>query len=141
MPQPAAPHTVGPQAAENLVDCALARPVNPSDVAATILDIGSIQGLAEGTLGMAVKKSGRTTGFTTGQIIQIDVTVDVQYGPGQVARFTGQLMAGAMSAGGDSGSAVLSDDNNLVGLLFAGSDTTTIINRIQDVFSLLGVTL
>jgi V8-like Glu-specific endopeptidase len=46
-----------------------------------------------------------------------------------------------MSQGGDSGSAVLDEKNQLVGLLFAGSDTTTIINRIENVFSALGVTL
>jgi hypothetical protein len=55
--------------------------------------------------------------------------------------FTDQLMAGAMSQGGDSGSAVLDNDNRLVGLLFAGSDTTTIMNRIQNVFSELGISL
>lgn len=68
------------------------------------------------------------------------MTVDVQYGAGQVARFTDQLLAGAMSQGGDSGSAVLNGENRLVGLLFAGSDVTTIINRIEHVFSALGVT-
>jgi len=50
-------------------------------------------------------------------------------------------MAGAMSQGGDSGSAVLNNTDNLVGLLFAGSDTTTIINRIENVFSALGLSL
>ncbi|HHJ53434.1 MAG TPA: hypothetical protein ENJ89_09590, partial [Caldithrix abyssi] len=47
--------------------------------------------------------------------------------------------AGNMSAGGDSGSAVLNEQNEIVGLLFAGSSRSTIINRIQNVFSLLGV--
>ena len=56
-------------------------------------------------------------------------------------RFSDQLMAGAMSQGGDSGSAVLTEDNQLVGLLFAGSETTTIINRIEHVFAALGVSL
>jgi hypothetical protein len=72
---------------------------------------------------------------------QVDVTVNVQYGEGKIARFTDQFMAGAMSQGGDSGSAVLADNNHLVGLLFAGSDTTTVINRIQNVFSALGVSV
>ncbi len=58
-----------------------------------------------------------------------------------MALFTDQLMAGAMSQGGDSGSAVLDNNNNLVGLLFAGSDTSTIINRIENVFSSLGLGL
>jgi hypothetical protein len=128
------------QAQDNLVDAAIARPLNPADVKDEILGIGAIQGTAQGTLGLRVKKSGRTTGLTTGEILQVDVTVDVQYGAGQVARFTDQLMAGAMSQGGDSGSAVLDESNRLVGLLFAGSDTTTILNRIEHVFSALGVT-
>ena len=129
------------QATENLVDAAIARPINPDDVKNEILEIGTIQGAIEGELGMAIKKSGRTTGFTTGEIQQVDVSVNVQYGEGQIAQFTDQLMAGAMSQGGDSGSAVLDDSNNLVGLLFAGSDTSTIMNRIQNVFSELGVSL
>lgn len=128
------------QAQDNLVDAAIARPLNPLDVRDEILGIGSIQGTAQGTLGLPVKKSGRTTGVTTGEILQVDVTVNVQYGAGQVARFTDQLMAGAMSQGGDSGSAVLDAENRVVGLLFAGSDVTTIINRIEHVFSALGVT-
>jgi hypothetical protein len=123
------------------VDAALGRPLNPDDVTDDILEIGPIQGTARGELGMALKKSGRTTGFTTGEIQQVDVTASVQYGPGQIARFTDQLLAGAMSQGGDSGSAVLNDDNRLVGLLFAGSENTTIVNRIEHVFSALGVTL
>ncbi len=129
------------QQTENLVDAAIARPLNPEDVKDEILQIGTIQGAAEGILGMAIKKSGRTTGLTTGEIQQVDVTVNVQYGEGQIAQFTDQLMAGAMSQGGDSGSAVLDESNHLVGLLFAGSDTTTIMNRIQNVFSALDVSL
>jgi hypothetical protein len=129
------------QAEDNLVDAAIARPVNAADVKDEILNIGQIQGTVQGDLGMAVKKSGRTTGFTTGEIQQVDVTANVQYGAGQMAVFTDQLLAGAMSQGGDSGSAVLDEHNRLAGLLFAGSDTTTIINRIENVFSALGVSL
>jgi hypothetical protein len=129
------------QATDNLVDAAIATPLNAADVKDEILNIGPIQGSAQGELGMAVKKSGRTTGLTTGEIQQIEVTANVQYGGGRTARFTDQLLAGAMSQGGDSGSAVLDDQNRLVGLLFAGSDTTTIINRIENVFSALGVSL
>ncbi len=129
------------QAEDNLVDAALALPLNPADVENEILSLGAITGSAEGELGMAVQKSGRTTGHTTGEIQQVDVTADVQFGGGKVARFRDQLVAGAMSQGGDSGSAVLNDEKRLVGLLFAGSDEVTIINRIQNVFTALGVSL
>lgn len=133
---------ISTRATENLVDCAIAEPLNPADVVNEILGYGTIAGVAEGTLGMAVKKSGRTTGLTSGTIDQIDVTSNVSYGSNQVATFVDQLLAGgSMSQGGDSGSAVLSDDNHLVGLLFAGSTSTTILNRIQNVFQLLQVGL
>ena len=122
----------------NLVDCALALPTSPDLVNKEILKIGVPKGAREATLGTAVQKSGRTTGHTTGQIIQIDVTVQVAYGT-QIATFTDQLMAGAMSAGGDSGSAVLDDEGYVIGLLFAGSETTTIINPIQAVLDALNV--
>ena len=132
---------INQQPLENLVDAAIARPLNPEEVSDKILQIGTIQGTAAGELGMNIKKSGRTTGLTNGVIEQVDVSVNVQYGQGQVAMFTDQLMAGAMSQGGDSGSAVLDENNRLVGLLFAGSDATTVINRIENVFSGLGVSV
>jgi S1-C subfamily serine protease len=88
---------------------------------------------------MKVKKSGRTTGLTHGIIEQVDVTVRVNFGAGKTALFRDQLLAGAMSQGGDSGSAVLNEKNELVGLLFAGSSNTTIFNRIQNVMELLDV--
>jgi hypothetical protein len=69
----------------------------------------------------------------------VDVTSIVQYGENKTARFTDQLLAGAMSQGGDSGSAILDTQNRLIGLLFAGSENSTIINRIEHVFSALGV--
>jgi hypothetical protein len=127
------------QETPNLVDAAIARPLDPGDVRDEILGIGPIQGTVQGALGMRVQKSGRTTGHTIGEILQVDVTVNVQYGAGQIAQFTDQLLAGAMSQGGDSGSAVLDEQQRLTGLLFAGSDSTTIINRIEHVFGALGV--
>lgn len=129
------------QVPENLVDAAIASPINTQDVSKEILEIGTIHGTTQGELGMAVKKSGRTTGLTTGEILQVDVSANVQYGQNRIARFTDQLMAGPMSQGGDSGSAVLDTNNRLVGLLFAGSDNSTVINRMENVFSALGVTI
>ncbi|HEB94370.1 MAG TPA: hypothetical protein ENI94_13105 [Gammaproteobacteria bacterium] len=126
---------------KNRVDAAIASPLREEDVTAEIMNIGAIQGVISGDLGMAIKKMGRTTGFTEGEIQQVDVTVNVQYGGGRSALFKDQLMAGAMSQGGDSGSAVLDTQNQLLGLLFAGSEQSTIINRIEHVFSALDLTL
>lgn len=126
---------------ENLVDAALAGPIDPSLVDYNILGIGAIDGMREAELGMPVQKSGRTTGYTTGFIQQIDVTVSVQYDFGRVGVFEDQIIAGPMSQGGDSGAAVLDMEKNIVGLLFAGSDNVTLINRIQHVFGSLNISL
>ena len=125
----------------NLVDAAIARPLSDDLVQKHILEIGEPQGSGEGTLGLSIRKSGRTTGLTSGEITQIDATAKVSYGLGKTATFTDQLVAGAMSAGGDSGSAVLDDSDRVIGLLFAGSESTTIINRIQNVLDALNVSV
>jgi len=130
-----------PQAA-NLVDCAVARPVNDGDVLDEILEVGTVSGTVEAALGMAVRKSGRTTGFTTGEIIVLDATVSVSYGVGRTASFENQIVTGPISQGGDSGSLVVAGNElKAVGLLFAGSDQSTILNPIQAVLDCLNVTI
>jgi hypothetical protein len=126
--------------AVNMVDAALARPINDGDVLDEIMEIGTVTGTVEGELGMAVRKSGRTTGFTTDEITAIDATVSVSYGSGRTATFDNQFIAGAMSQGGDSGSLIVAADSlEAVGLLFAGSSQTTIFSPIQAVLNLLEV--
>ena len=129
------------QTETNLVDAAIARPLRDEDISDEIMEVGKIVGVKNPVLGMKIKKSGRTTGLTTGEITQVGATVKVQYGAGKIATFTDQFMAGPMCEGGDSGSAVLDMDNNLVGLLFAGSDTTMVAGRIENVFELLNIHL
>lgn len=48
-------------------------------------------------------------------------------------------MAGAMSADGDSGLAVQDESDRVIGLFFAGSQSTTIMNCIQSVLEMLDV--
>lgn len=127
---------------ENLVDCAIALPVDPKFVVDEVLEIGTILGINKNPgIGLNVQKSGRTTAITKGVISQVDVMTNVEYGEGKIALFVDQLMIekAGFSAGGDSGSVILDTRNYLVGLLFAGSDTVTIANKITNVFDLLGV--
>lgn len=129
------------QSADNYVDCALALPINDSDVLDSIDRIGLVAGVnSNPVLALPLKKMGRTTVYTEDVIKAIGVSVNVDYGSGRVALFKDQLLAGPMSAGGDSGSLVLDEDNNAVGLLFAGSDTVTILNPIDYVINALGIT-
>lgn len=84
-----------------------------------------------------VVKYGRTTGQTSGKVWAINVTVNVGYDNG-VSTFTGQIAirGGGFSAGGDSGSLVVTKNgNNPVGLLFAGGGNTTFLNPIDVVLA------
>lgn len=95
-----------------------------------------------------VQKYGRSTKLTRGRITAINATLDICYEVIfifciQSARFVDQLVIepGSFSAGGDSGSGIVTDDENRnpVGLLFAGSSTQTIANRIDRVLNTFGV--
>jgi hypothetical protein len=125
----------------NLVDAAVAQG-QFHDVDREIYWIGYVRGWrrkANIAVGNLVQKTGRTTNFTTGRITAINATIDVGYGGGRVARFLDQIVTTNISAGGDSGSLVLTLDNVAVGLLFAGSSVATIVNQIENVRSLLRV--
>ena len=95
---------------------------------------------------MTVMKSGRTTGFTSGNVDSVDAIVNVGYTSG-TARFVGQIIIrpSKFSAGGDSGSLIVveggADDRRPVGLLFAGSNTITIANPIQPILQRFGATI
>jgi hypothetical protein len=118
------------------VDAAVASPV--TQVENLVLDIPKITGITSPEVGMEVKKSGRTTGYTEGTIITTDAAIDVDYGT-EVITLQDQFITTYMSAGGDSGSISVTHDGKVVGLLFAGSDKATVFNRIENVTSLLGV--
>lgn len=145
--------TAAVQLGTNNVDCAVAA------VRAGLMDsTGFIEGLngtggqpstsiAAPSVGMAVQKSGRTTGHTTGTINSINTSVNVQYqkncGSGRkyIISYTNQVAISSttFSAGGDSGSLILTNTScaHPVALLFAGSSSTTIGNPISDVLNAL----
>jgi hypothetical protein len=125
----------------NLVDAALARPLDPRLISADILGLGEVRGLNEAVLGLRVRKSGRTTGVTEGEIQVVDATVKVIYSGDITATFTDQVLTGKMGQGGDSGSLLVDENMNAVGLLFAGSDKSTLYNKMTTVVKMLGVSL
>jgi len=131
------------------VDAAIAAltPNSPMDTEGNISIIGRISNAPKfPTGGMAVQKVGRTTGLTSGLVSSISTNVKVQYQPrcgmGKkfTISFTNQVVvtpvSGSFSAGGDSGSLIVTNDTKQpVALLFAGSSTTTIGNPICEVLS------
>ena len=150
------------QVAEIVADLAYAAPLGTSNVDAAlaalrpgamaadgdIMDVGVPGSPVAPTVGMSVQKSGRTTGHTSAAVSAINLSVQVQYQQGCASGkkfrviYTNQIgiTSSTFSAGGDSGSLILTNDasRSPVGLLFAGSSTTTIANPIIEVLAQLG---
>lgn len=83
--------------------------INPIDAVLTQLDVRFLAGAgvtAAVDIGSDVEKVGRTTEYTTSTVTEIDVSVNVGYGPGVSFGFEGQIATAHMSEPGDSGSVV-----------------------------------
>jgi hypothetical protein len=104
------------------------------------------------SLGLAIAKSGRTTGLTCSPITAINGVVTVQYqkgcgtGSSFTATFSDLVIVGLpsgsngqnFSAEGDSGSLLVTQDNSdPVALLVASSDTDTVAAPVSDVLAAL----
>ena len=127
--------------AENLADCAVARPVDPRQISSEILELGPVKGIVDAEPGMPVKKADGLRGYK-GKVTALHVTLNVSMGSSSdVVRFHDQIMCELKSKAGDSGSLVLDEENRAVGLLFAGSDEFTVLNPIKTVLDKLGVDL
>jgi hypothetical protein len=115
----------------------------------SVAEIGNLKGTKAATLGMAVRKRGRTTGLTYGSVDGLAATVNVDYGPGLgVRRLSNQISIRTDTARnpmfsdhGDSGSVIVDDAGFVVGLLFAGAGANTVANPISAVQAELNVTL
>lgn len=137
----------------NKVDCAIAEILGTIAVNARHMpSVGKLSSTTPITPAenMLVMKTGRTTGHTRGKIFDIFADTNVEYedkdGNVFVATFSNQILIvgtpGSFSTNGDSGSLIVDRaTKQATGLLFAGSATHTIANRIEDVLSALGVTL
>ena len=91
-----------------------------------------------------VGKSGRSTGLTCSNLSSISTNVSVDYdvncggAKAFTSTFSNQVIVngGNFSASGDSGSLVVTTDTaRPVGLLYAGNNTSTTANPIQDVLN------
>jgi hypothetical protein len=132
---------IAPAFHNNLVDAAIAE-ASFQDIDREIHWLGAPRGWRRraATLpGEIVKKVGRTTNLQFGQVMGVNATIDVSYGGGRIARFVDQIVTTNISAGGDSGSLVLTRDNIAVGLLFAGSSQITVVNHVEHVRTLLQI--
>lgn len=115
----------------------------------SIEEIGAVKGQARATVGMAVRKRGRTTGLTYGSVTSVDASVSIPYGDGlgthtlknQIRVAPDTTKSAMFSDHGDSGSVVVDAGNKVVGLLFGGSSVATYANPIQFALDELSVDL
>ena len=127
----------------NTVDCAIASITAGTSVSAIeSAGANSFKPSATtmlATVGMAVKKVGRTTKFNTGKVAAINANLAVKYAGIGSANFKGLVICSKMSEEGDSGSLICTTaGNNPVALLFAGNANATIGCPINAVFQAVG---
>jgi S1-C subfamily serine protease len=123
----------------NKVDIAVSLPIDEDDLLTEILGIGEPAGFAEAQIGDVVQKSGATSEVNQGAVLDTAGAARVSYGSRGTAAFENQIISTAIASPGDSGSLVFNMQNGLVGVLFAGNDQFTIINKISDVLEALGL--
>lgn len=129
----------------NLVDAAIGKVLRNDLVVSGIGVIGvPPQGIGQARVGTKIKKVGRTTGFTHGEVLDVDFRTAINYktsgGGSGVAGFRDQVLCTRYTAGGDSGSAVLHETSNkILGLHFAGSESASIFNKIGNVIDALKI--
>lgn len=132
----------------NVVDAAIAEVLKTSLVRTAVLPkVGKLQSATplEVREKMRVHKTGRTTGYTTGRVIDVAADMRIEY-DGKIAAFRDQILIegdeGDFSDEGDSGSLIVDrKTQRAVGLLFGGSAQVTIANHLTDVLSALQVEL
>ena len=135
----------------NTVDAAIARVISGEvNSSGQILNIGNVAAgnAVTPTLNLAVQKMGRTTCVTSGRVTAVNVTIRVAYPTYCSLTFSGtatfanqiQISPPGFSAAGDSGSLVVTTGScpGAVGLLFAGSNTSTFANPMSTVLADFG---
>jgi hypothetical protein len=121
----------------NVADAAIARVTHPQPILPDIHLIDAPQGVAGVRLGTGVQKTGRTTGYTLGMVIDTDFKYDVTWpnpagGFGRVG-FRDQVLCTRYAAPGDSGSALLNRRRNrVVGIHVGGSEFSRFFLQDQE---------
>jgi hypothetical protein len=136
----------------NYVDAAIATPVsgvtNSALYGYQFLDSGGnykVSGSTTVSVGSNVRKSGRTSGVTTGIVSSNNASTVVYYSSTKWAYYKDQILVNQTAAkpfiqAGDSGSCV-DLGGRFVGLAFAGSDTQAVVCKASRIVSALGISV
>ncbi len=150
VPSPQSATIANGQVHLNLVDAAIADLIDGIDFNQHYHDnrpgLPKIKSSGDPVLGDRVLKVGRTTGLTRGEVKQITTIVGpVAYKPGLCWFRRSFVIEGVngskFSDHGDSGSAIVTEEGKLLGLLYAGNGRQTYACPISEVFTALDVRL
>lgn len=133
----------------NRLDWATALVQDPTQVSDQVLNVGTPVSVADFLEGMQVVKTGALSGYTTGQVIDVSATIEVNYENLFTATFDDQVIVqgsqgGPFAVPGDSGSAAVARAGDKVvagGLVFSGSSTIAVLNKMTLVQQAAGLTL
>jgi len=132
----------------NAVDCAIAEILDPALIQAMLMArVGKLASAEpiDVVEHMPVKKVGRGTGYTIGEVFDVSATVTLDYELGTLT-FADQFLIrgteGAFSDYGDSGALVVDvDSKRAAGLLIGGNTDHAVANHLGDVLDALQVNL
>jgi hypothetical protein len=125
-----------------LVDCAIAQldqdiaqEVSTGNTVNDVIGVGTLGGVAQAVCFEAVKKRGRTTELTTGQVVDVifENSQILIHPTGASPKFADR---------GDSGSVIVNSANRVIGLLWAtdaATRTRGVANHIGQVMSSMGI--
>lgn len=135
----------------NYVDCALAEPLESrlEDIKTEIKGLGLPKGTIKPKRGMEITKVGRTSGKTSGRVLDVNFRTTVNYPGVGLVGFIDQVLCTRYTQPGDSGSLVIDKQSGkAVGLHFSGSEPegggrggSSIFNPIGAVLEALGIKL
>ena len=107
---------------QNNVDAALIPIDGRASSVGTVLNIGKVNGFGMAFVGQQVKKMGARTGFTQGVVSSTTFTwrlTDPNLGP--ITLYNQIRIDGEFALSGDSGSAVIDNNNYMVGMVQGGN--------------------
>jgi hypothetical protein len=117
------------------VDAALVLIVGRASNVATVLQIGKVNGFGMAFVGQQVKKMGVRTGFTQGVVSSTTFTFKITSPLGSITLYNQIRIDGQFALPGDSGAAVIDNNNYMVGMVEGGNDSPpyfTVCNTSAD---------
>jgi len=130
----------------NRVDAAIGRVLDPGAVRSELIYLGQPSGIGRAVRrGMSVQIVGRTSGRSVGQVVDPEARLRLKYPRGKrttaYVGFADIVLCTPFTQKGDSGAAVLSDDNKVVGLVMAGGSRATVFCKMSYICDMLKLDL